>query len=152
MCGRFCIELINNSVNDPEVSYSWSNGVTGFSQYVKEPGNYTLTATRKDCRSAGTVKVGLLKCPGIYVPSAFTPNNDGRNDMIRSIMAGIKLDYFKVYSRWGQLVFQTATPMAGWDGLFNGQPQANGVYIYTVNATDDAGKKITKNGTFVLLR
>ncbi|MBS1574444.1 MAG: gliding motility-associated C-terminal domain-containing protein [Bacteroidetes bacterium] len=144
--------LVSNSINEPDVEYSWSNGTKGYRQYIKEPGVYTLTATRHDCVATTSVNVKLLTCPGIYVPGAFTPNDDGKNDIIRPVMGGLNLDYFRIYNRWGQLVFQTSTSMAGWNGVFNNEKQTTGVYVYVVSAVDATGKRTTKKGTFVLLR
>ena len=61
--------------------------------------------------------------PDIHVPQAFTPNNDGHNDKLFVYTVNIKeLKYFKVFNRWGQLVFQTNSTTVGWDGMFNGKP------------------------------
>ncbi len=90
----------------------------------------------------------------ILVPSAFTPNNDGKNDIIRPILAGIKqFHFFKIFNRWGQLVYSTQTPGQGWNGYVNNQPQPTGTtFIYYVSAIDYNDKKIEKTGTIVIVR
>jgi gliding motility-associated-like protein len=87
------------------------------------------------------------------MPSGFTPNHDGRNDVIRPILAGIKqLIYFRVYNRWGQLVFSTSEVNKGWDGDVGGSQQSSQNFVYMVQAIDYTGKVIVKRGNFVLVR
>lgn len=89
----------------------------------------------------------------ILVPSAFTPNGDGRNDVIRPVLIGItKLGYFSIYNRWGQMLFTTSEPNKGWDGYFSGVAQPPGTYVYQTFGTDYNGKPIFRKGTVVLIR
>ena len=90
----------------------------------------------------------------VDVPTAFTPNDDGHNDVIYVNGWGIqKLQEFKIYNRWGQLVFSGNDLKQGWDGSFEGKPQAADTYIYTVVVeTWVENKVLTKKGSFELLR
>ena len=91
--------------------------------------------------------------PDIFVPSAFTPNGDGRNDVLKPIPVGIKtFDYFKVFNRWGQLVYVTGEVGKGWDGNVNGTRQQSGTYVYVTQGIDYTGKIIFRKGTVVLIR
>jgi len=91
--------------------------------------------------------------PDILVPSAFTPNGDGKNDVLRPFMYGIsQLKYFNVYSRWGQLLFSTTETGRGWDGTFKGALQPPGAYVYSAEGADYTGKTIYRKGTAVLIR
>jgi gliding motility-associated-like protein len=91
--------------------------------------------------------------PEIFVPSAFTPNGDGKNDILRPVTVGIsKLNYFRVYDRWGQLLFATSEIGKGWDGVFKGVAQASNTYVYSTEGVDFAGKKVFRKGTVVLIR
>jgi len=93
------------------------------------------------------------KSPDILVPSAFTPNGDGKNDILRPLTLGItKLSYFRVYNRWGQLLFSTNETGKGWDGLFNGAYQPSGTYVFSTEGTDYLGKTVFRKGTSVLIR
>jgi len=65
---------------------------------------------------------------------------------------GIVSMNWRIYNRYGQLVFQSNTPSQGWDGTFNGTPQPIGVYAYTLEATFDNGTKTTKKGDITLIR
>ena len=91
--------------------------------------------------------------PDIFVPTGFTPNNDGRNDVLKPIPVGIsKLDYFNVYNRFGQLVFSTAEVGKGWDGNFSGSAQPSGTYVFITQGVTYNGKVIFRKGTSVLVR
>ena len=91
--------------------------------------------------------------PSVFVPSAFTPNNDGKNDLLRPVAAGIKsFDHFSIYNRWGRLVFTTRQQPQGWDGTINGVPQGTGTFIWSVTAVDYLGHAYNRQGTVILLR
>jgi gliding motility-associated-like protein len=91
--------------------------------------------------------------PDIFVPSAFTPNGDGKNELLRPVTLGItQLTYFRVYNRWGQLIFTTSELGKGWDGVFNGAPQAANTYVFEAEGTDYTGKTVYRKGTSVLIR
>jgi gliding motility-associated-like protein len=117
--------------------------------------SYELTVKNAiGCSASDTIVLRIFKTPpSIFVPNAFTPNHDGNNDVLRPILAGIeRLDYFRVYNRYGQLVFQTHTPGEGWDGTFGGMPQDTNTYVYVVQAMDYTGQLIQQKGTSILLR
>jgi gliding motility-associated-like protein len=87
------------------------------------------------------------------VPTAFTPNNDGRNDRFIPFPVGIKsYKYFRVYNRWGQLLFSSNILHDGWDGKFSGKDQASGVYVWMIEAITNENKVVTKKGTVTLIR
>src|SRR5665213_2835755 len=94
------------------------------------------------CTAVDTIDVTVYKLkPDFYVPDAFTPNGDGRNDIFRPIAIGMKsLDYFKVYNRLGQLIYSTNTLNEGWDGTFKGRAQDPGVFVWIAQGTDYLGK------------
>ena len=144
--------LLKNSVNENGVTYTWSNGAVGYSQWVNQPGMYKLYASSGGCTNEDSVKVELMTCPAIYVPSAFTPNGDGLNDVIRPIVAGMELHSFRIYDRWGNLVFETTERLKGWNGNRKEKRQPTGTYVYVAEAKDKNGKLYQKKGTFVLIR
>jgi gliding motility-associated-like protein len=116
---------------------------------------YVVTAqTMAGCTGTDTITVKIFKTGAdIFVPSAFTPNGDGKNDVIRPVMAGVKqLNFFRVYNRWGQLVFSTSEANKGWDGNLGGGKQATQNFVYMVQAVDYLGNVIVKRGNFVLVR
>lgn len=98
------------------------------------------------------IKVYATK-PTVFIPTAFTPNNDGKNDILRPVAVGMKsIQYFQVYNRWGQLLFSTQTNGQGWDGRINGQLQSNNTYVWMVKAIDFNGAAYFKKGTVTLIR
>ncbi len=91
--------------------------------------------------------------PQVFVPTGFTPNGDGKNDVIRPIAVGLtKLEYFQIFNRWGQLVFSTTTSGRGWDGKIGGKEQGTGVYVWVVKGVDFTGKSVFAKGTVTLIR
>jgi gliding motility-associated-like protein len=115
---------------------------------------YTLTATTgSGCKGVDEVNVKVYKGPEIYVPTAFTPNNDGLNDILKAIPVGIKeFRYFVVYNRWGQRVFYTNDANKGWDGKLSGTEQGNDSFIWMAEGVDDGGNKVVRKGTVVIVR
>jgi gliding motility-associated-like protein len=74
------------------------------------------------CEAKDTLSIKVYEHLEVYVPSAFTPNGDGRNDVLHIIAPGLKeLSYFRVYDRWGQIAFETKDLLKGWDGRVKGQ-------------------------------
>jgi len=116
-------------------------------------GDYIYTVSyydEQECLGTDTVFITVL--PENFtpvVPSAFTPNSDGRNDFIKVLPTGITVKEFRVYNRWGQEVHNANTP---WDGTFEGSPQPIGTFAYyaVVEMPDGTEKKL--NGAFSLLR
>lgn len=89
----------------------------------------------------------------VYVPTAFTPNRDGRNDDIKPLVTGIfKLEYFAIYDRWGQVVFKNGDLTKGWNGTNKGLEAPAGVYVWMLKGTDYKGNTIWQKGTVALIR
>jgi gliding motility-associated-like protein len=157
----------NATVNDPNATkWTWApptglnfadipNPEGLYSENAPAAITYVVTAeTLAGCNGSDTITVKIFKTgASIFMPSGFTPNADGRNDVIRPILAGIKqLIYFRVYNRWGQLVFSTSEVNKGWDGNVNGSRQSTQNFVYMVQAVDYTGQVIVKRGNFVLIR
>ena len=106
------------------------------------------------CSDSAYIVIKVFKTlPTVFVPSAFTPNNDGLNDLLRPIAVGIKsIEYFNIYNRWGQLLFSTKINGYGWDGKINSQPQPTGTFVWMVKATDYTGAAYFQKGVFTLIR
>jgi gliding motility-associated-like protein len=109
--------------------------------------------TSAGCRGEGHVRLRVYKGPDIYVPTAFTPNNDGKNETFMPFPVGIKhLNYFRVYNRWGQMLYSSSTLNLGWDGKFGGIEQVSGVYVWMAEGITADNKIISKKGTVTLIR
>ncbi|MBL7743336.1 MAG: gliding motility-associated C-terminal domain-containing protein [Chitinophagaceae bacterium] len=113
-----------------------------------------LVFNEAGCFDSAFVKVIVFKTnPYVFVPSAFTPNGDGLNDLIRPIAVGVKkINYFSIYNRWGQLLFKTSVNGHGWDGKIKGVPQSTNVFVWMVSAVDYLDKPIFLKGTVTLIR
>lgn len=116
--------------------------------------HYTLTITTAEgCIATDIVFVEVFKGSAVYVPDAFTPNNDGLNDIFLPGYKGIKKLYdFSVYNRWGQLMFATSNIGKGWDGSFANTKQSTGSYVWLLKAEDHEGKIYQMKGTVTLIR
>jgi gliding motility-associated-like protein len=115
---------------------------------------YKVTAsTIAGCKGEGYAKIRVYKGPDVYMPSAFSPNSDGLNDFFKPTNVGIKqLNYFRIYNRWGQLLFSTNRLDQGWDGSFGGVKQPSGVYVWIIQAVTDDNRIVNKKGTMLLVR
>ena len=115
--------------------------------------NARLTAFSKaGCSASYDLPVDVIVNPLLDVPNAFTPGRFGVNSIVSVRGFGITKMDWKIYNRWGQLVFQSATKTQGWDGTFKGKLQATDVYGYTLEAEFSDGKKLRKTGDITLLR
>lgn len=112
-----------------------------------------VTQQPEGCFALDSIRVRYIVGPEIYVPTAFSPNGDGMNDRFRPIPVGVtRIDYFKVYNRWGQLMFYTNRYLNGWDGTFKGKQAPAGGYVWMVKGEDYNGKVIFQKGPVLLIR
>jgi gliding motility-associated-like protein len=137
-------------------TYLWSNMATTRSIVISHPGLYWLKVTDNNgCTGNDTllVTVGTDCINGFWVPSAFSPNKDGKNDVFRAI-SGAPLEYFilQVYDRFGLLVFETTDLAKGWDGKYKQVEQPIGAYVWKAVYSYDGVKKSKISGTVALLR
>jgi gliding motility-associated-like protein len=113
-----------------------------------------LVGNEQNCVDSAFIAVKIFKtAPQIFVPTAFTPNGDGMNDVFKPIGVGIKnIEYFRVYNRWGQLVFSTSVNGEGWDGKIGGKLQGTNTFVWIVRGIDYLDKPFFKKGTVTLIR
>lgn len=116
----------------PANSYVWSNGHSGRTQNVDKYGTYWVQVTDNNgCKGADTMFIRPNCQTLFYVPSAFSPNRDGKNDLFQPVSKDIAKLEWKIYNRWGNLVYSGNEQSPGWDGTFNGDPVQDGVYVWT---------------------
>lgn len=139
-------------------SYQWLmenapvNGANNATYTPGQTGNYAVEV--KDingCRETSDSKHVLLET-NLYVPNMFSPNGDGRNDVLKvygNLVASVE---FRIYNQWGQLLFDTKDPQKGWDGTASGKLQPVGVYVYTLKGNLQNGNTVEKKGAINLLR
>jgi gliding motility-associated-like protein len=141
-------------IPDDESNYNWSNGSNASAIIAPSRGNYWLYAENMCGNHSDSVVAVECKDKCVQLPTAFTPNRDGKNDNY-SAACFCPVPKFKlvIFNRNGEIVFQTTNPQAGWNGNFKGQQQPNGVYIYYTEFFDFVLKQsFTEKGTLVLLR
>lgn len=114
---------------------------------------YTLIVTNSSgCSSVDTVTIIVRKpCGDLFVPTAFSPNNDGQNDVLL-VMGNCVTDLeFAIFDRWGEKVFESSDVSHGWDGTYNGKKMDPAVFAYYLNATID-GEKVSVHGSITLVK
>jgi gliding motility-associated-like protein len=150
----------------PGSSYNWKPQAGLNSYTVRNPiftsasqTQYTITITTPSslCPVTDTilvkVKVDAPPASAVYVPKGWTPNGDGKNDKLYPLTVNItELKYFRVYNRWGELVFATNVIGKGWDGMYKGQPQSTAVFVWIVEAIGGDGQYHKLSGSSVLIR
>lgn len=148
------------------VSYQWSPSTNLTNPDIAGPiamldGNpefvsYLVTvADQAGCTDTASIRIRVFKTgPEIFLPTGFTPNGDGLNDVFRPIYVGMKaIDYFQVYNRWGALLYShNKDDGQGWDGTIKGHKQNTGTFVWMVKATDVLGRVHFKKGTVMLIR
>lgn len=115
---------------------------------------YTVKVTDMNgCFSDDDVFIKVYSNNDVLVPGSFTPNGDGLNDIIKPLGFGLKkIEYFMIYNRYGELVFETHELDKGWNGIAKGKPQPMGTYTYRVKAVNYKNKPVEHVGTIILLR
>lgn len=105
------------------------------------------------CGRIDSVQVNILNDCKVWVPNAFSPNNDGKNDILRGFFGCLsKLDQFTIFNRWGQVVFTTNISTYGWDGRIRGLDQQPGTYVWIAEGEFKNGERFREKGTITLVR
>ncbi len=167
ICPEDPLEVVNTSTGQIS-SWLWKYDVVG-SSTLKDPPPFLFPTINREayytvkllaynsslgCADSARKTLTVLDHCLIEVPSGFTPNNDGLNDFFQPHNA-LKADNyeFKVYNRWGQLVFQSRNWREKWDGKINGAYQTTGVFVWMLSYTHrDTGKQVFRKGTVTLIR
>lgn len=149
---------------------SMDNGLTFIDPSSGKLGlSHTVTGMKGKQSVAVQVKaIGVLACQesnstklnaqtpseydDIYVPNAFTPNGDGKNDVLYVRSETIKSLSFYIYSQWGEQIFYSNSVSVGWDGNYKGSRQPVGVYVYYLKAIMENGRELNKKGTITLIK
>ncbi len=117
-------------------------------------GTITVTPTANGCTGATgryTITVRPLN-KDVFVPNVFSPNGDGRNDVLFVYGNYITKLEFRIFNQWGEQMIDISNRSQGWDGTYKGKPQPTGVYVYVLRATLADGRTIDMKGSITLLR
>ena len=130
-----------SGLNDPNISNPIISGLTDSILYI-------VTGSKGNCTASDSIKIFYQECSDIFIPNAFSPNNDGKNDVFRILGNNIFDFKLSVYNRWGELVFESNKIDEGWDGKYKGKDVSAGVYVWVLDAKDANGKVINYHNKF----
>ena len=164
-----CIPLAQNNVTFIDLSLGATQGYwelsdgtripyvngTNPSSVISTPGNYSMllhVENDGNCVSEASISLCIQEDINIFVPDIFSPNNDGENDVFYVRATGTRKLLFRVYDRWGRMVFETTDPTIGWDGFIKGKKAVAGVYVWTLDATMFDDTEVIKKGNVSLVR
>jgi len=135
--------LDNPNISNPQGFYP----DTGRYQYI------VTGSTGEGCSDRDTIVVIVSERAYIFVPNAFSPNGDGRNDVLRIRSSGFrKINHFRIFNRWGQKVFETSNYYEGWDGMIGNAKQQTSTFFWVINAIDLNNNEQTFRGDVTLIR
>ncbi len=133
-------------------SWLWSDGSTKQQLLVSQPGKYRLQGMNQCGNYYDTIKLSKAVC-NLYIPSAFSPNGDGTNDLFKVQFPATIADFeIGIYNRWGQLIYNSINRMESWNGYYRGVQQPEGVYVWIVRYKDVQGNKEELKGTVTLIK
>ncbi len=137
-------------------TYLWSNGATTSTIDVTPAQNTTfcvIVTNSAGCTSGACVTVTVdLQCGDVFVPNAFSPNNDAMNDILYVRSNCLTEMQFSVFDRWGEKVFETSDPLIGWNGSFKGREMDMAVFTYMLSGVLLNGESFSKKGNVSLVR
>ena len=143
--------------------YTWTPSTNLSDPFISNPIGYYPDTTRigynvhikseVGCEGDDSIYVRVVNQGAIFVPSGFTPNGDGLNDFLKVVSIGYrKINYFRVFNRWGEQVFYTVYINDGWDGTKRGKPADIGVYFWELAVTNRFGVEEKYKGDATLIR
>jgi len=159
--GPVTVQFINDSFNADTYLWDFGDGATSTQQSPRHTysgkGDYNvkLTVSRGNSCVISTVKYSLVIIQNnnyIVIPNTFTPNGDGINDVFTVVITNIKSYHIRIYTRWGQQVYESTHILNSWDGTFNGKQAPAGVYYYLVDAVGTNNEAIKRSGFVTVIR
>lgn len=135
--------LNTTTIGNPRGYYP-DTGMFKYNVYIKSAAG---------CEGNDSIDVWVVNQPALFVPTGFTPNGDGKNDLLRPISIGYQtFNYFRVFNRWGELVFETDQIGDGWNGKYRGLKADIGTYFWILDAVDKDGVPHQQKGDATLIR
>jgi len=126
------------------------------SGFYPDTGHYAYQVfiqSANGCEGYDSIQIWVVGQPALFVPTAFSPNGDGKNDVLKPTGIGYReIEYFRVFDRWGEKVFDTSHFGEGWNGNFKGQPAGIGTYFWVLKTVDRFGKEAIISGDAILVR
>jgi gliding motility-associated-like protein len=152
-------EIALKNLSNGAEKYEWDFGKYGKSSdkdpliKIGESGTHEIllvSICERGCRDtiAGTVKV--YEDYIIWLPNAFTPNGDNLNELFEPMMQGVEKYEMHIYNRWGEQIYRGANK--GWDGMQDGKPVPEGMYVYYIKITTVKYDYVQEKGTLMVLK
>lgn len=155
VCSAFnTIELIPEA-SLPGLDYQWSDGSAMNTLQIDEAGNYWVEVSNGTCAQRAFVRVEEVCYPILYVPTAFSPNDDGTNDTFKAKGTRIINFGMSIFNQWGIKIFSSGSLDVGWDGMFDNEEVPEGLYVYHIvysGIINDKVVNLSKRGGVSLLR
>lgn len=129
-----------------------SHTVTGLPYLSTVTIDVTALGNKTCQRSEAGVAIAKLPTNEVFIPNAFTPNGDGKNDVFKVYSYAVKDMNIKIFNQWGEMIFTASGIDGAWDGSYKGKPQPVGVYIYAVKLTLTTGEVVVRKGDINLVR
>jgi gliding motility-associated-like protein len=147
-------EFITLQVPNLYDTYLWSNGSTDYITDIKDTGAIWVRVFNAcgDAKATAWVRGCHYEPPTIYIPNAFTPNNDGFNNEFKVYAENIRTFDMKIFNRWGELLFEAKDINQGWDGTFIDKPVPQDIYVYVIAIMGKNRKLNTYFGNVTLFR
>lgn len=139
---------------DSSWHFQWADGATSATRSFTDSGLYQLTVSNHCGSTTKSMQLAFEDCScKLWMPTAFSPNNDGLNDVFAPNTICKLTDYeIRIYNRWGELLFVSQQAQNGWDGNINGQPAPPGIYVFVVHYHRDTLGPRVESGSFSLIR
>lgn len=146
-----------NGCSDCTITWNPSTGLNNIngSRVIASPEEtttYTATVSKNGCSDTISITIEVDRCVEPFLPNAFTPNNDGINDVLFVRVKDYDALHLIIYNRWGQEVFDTRNPDIGWDGTFRGRQLPPDIYGFYLEMTCKNGTEFKKKGSISLIR
>jgi gliding motility-associated-like protein len=159
LCREAAALTLSARLESPATELTWDDGSQALTRVVDAAGWYSATARRGQCLLTDSIFVASRDCPGcdLYLPNAFSPNDDGRNDVFSLFTPCLEISTFEllIFDRWGQQLFATSDPAFRWNGRYRGQELPTGVYLYVLRGRGFDGVQeveLAEEGEIILLR
>lgn len=136
-------------------TYTWGGGESSPTISPQNSGTYSVTVVdANNCTISSSIQVTFNSCANdaLFIPTAFSPNGDGKNDLFRVFGSNVQDIDIEVYNRWGELVYSSQYFLGGWDGMYKGVKMPMGVYVYQVRGVFNDGVVRNYKGSITLLR
>jgi gliding motility-associated-like protein len=138
--------LILNATINNGINYTWNDGTKQGKKSIRKPGIFWVESSTQNCKIRDTIKITCIDTLNInrildssshncFVPNSFSPNNDGKNDIFYPILSNKEIFNFefKIFNRWGEIIYLTHELEEGWDGSSKSNPCKQDIYIWIIN-------------------